>query len=90
MKLEAIKSIQDVKEFVRTLMEDENLNFHPDTPFQDYVSLETGRPYYNSQQVQLRNDLLKQCFALGNKTGVDTHELMCDEGLSMVTQRVCV
>lgn len=80
MKLTSINSIQDVKEFVRILMIDENLNFHPDTPFEDYINLNTNQPTYSTEEAILRNNLLQEAFTLSDTLGVDTHELMCEEG----------
>lgn len=81
MKLTAITTLQDVKEFARILMEEENLAFHPDTPFEDYINLNTSQPTYSKEEVSLRNQLLEQAFKVGERVGVDTHELMCWEGL---------
>lgn len=80
MKLTSINSVQDIKEFVRILMIDENLNFHPDTPFEDYIFLNSGLPVYTKEAAERRNALLKQAFELGERLGIDTHEVMCEEG----------
>lgn len=80
MNITAINTLEDVKNFVHILMEEENLNFHPDTPFEDYIYYETRRPCYSEAEATLRNRLLNECFELGNRLGVDTHELMCEVG----------
>lgn len=80
MKLTSIKSIQDIKEFVRILMVDENLNFHPDTPFEDYVFVNCGLPFYTKEAAERRNALLNQAFELGESLGENIHEVMCVEG----------
>ena len=88
MKLTAINSLEDVKEFVRILIEDEDIAFHPDTPFEDYINLNTNQPTYSEEDAVLRNNLLEQAFELGNNLGVNTHEVMCDEGLSLVESTI--
>ena len=62
---------------------EEDLNFHPDTPFEDYINLNTNEPTYSKEDATLRNNLLEQAFSLGNRIGVDTHELMCEYGLNV-------
>lgn len=65
-------------------MEEESLNFHPDTPFEDYIYYETKEPAYTKEQIEHRNNLLNQAFELGSRIGVDTHELMCEEGTEIL------
>lgn len=89
MKLTAINTIEDVIEVVRILIEEENLNFHPDTPFEDYIVIQTKEPTYTAEEAELRNGLLNQAFELGERLGVDTHELMCDEGMSILKGLNC-
>lgn len=81
MKLHQINTLKDIETFVNLLVNEEKLNFHPDTPFEDYVYIKSGKLVYSSQEAQHRNRLLNQAFELGNKLGVDTHELMCEEGV---------
>ena len=81
MILTNINTLEHVKTFVHILMEEENLNFHPDSPFEDYIFLSTGLPVYSKQEAKTRNGLLNRAFELGQRLGVDTHELMCEEGL---------
>jgi hypothetical protein len=80
MKLTSINTLQDVKTFVHILMEEENLNFHPDTPFEYYIFLSSDKPVYSKEEAQIRNRLLNQAFVVGEQLGVDTHEFMCGEG----------
>ena len=83
-----INTLEDVKQFVHILMEEEQLNFHPDTPFEDYICYETRQPTYSKDEAALRNRLLNECFELGNRLGVDTHELMCDVGFELIQRNV--
>jgi len=83
-----INTLEDVKNFVHILMEEENLNFHPDSSFEDYVHNDTGEPYYTEEQAAVRNALINDCFELGNRLGVDTHELMCNVGFELIRMRL--
>jgi len=86
MILTKIETLNDVREFVRILMEEENLNFHPDTPFYDYINYATRQPAYTPEEIAHRQDLLQQCFNLSDALGVDTHEYMCDVGNEILWQ----
>ena len=83
MKLTSINTLEDVKEFVRILIEDEDIAFHPDTSFEDYINLNTNQPTYSKEEAALRNGLIQQAFELGESQRVDTHELMCEFGLQL-------
>lgn len=48
-----VKSIADVKTFFVEL-KNESLNFHPDTPLEDYINLETGEHTYSPDKCALR------------------------------------
>ncbi len=58
-----IETTEDVSAFVRYLIYHEELNFHPDTPFDDYLDLD-GKLVYTSEQCTERESLLEKCFAL--------------------------
>lgn len=88
MKLTAINSLTDAKEFVRILITEEELAFHPDTPFEDYINLDTNQPTYSKQEAAVRNQLLEQAFKVGERVGLDTHELMCDEGFECIRKNL--
>jgi hypothetical protein len=52
-----IDTVDDVKTFFNELNQ-ESLNFHPDSDFTDYVNVETNEATYNIEEAQVRNDLL--------------------------------
>ena len=81
MKLTSINTLEEIKSFVHILMDEENLNFHPDTPFEDYIFLNNRLPVYSKKCAEVRNRLLIQAFEVGERLDIDTHELMCDAGL---------
>ena len=75
--IQQIQTIEDVKEFFQCLL-DEDLNFHPDNDFNDYINGQTRLPTYNKAEVQIRNDLLDQAFIICDQSNVDIYELCCE------------
>lgn len=71
---EKIETIEDVTTFFLQLKE-EDLNFHPDTPFEDYVNIETNERIYTDEESQIRNKLLDDCFTICDDADVDIYEL---------------
>jgi len=69
-----IKSIEDVRTFFNQLHQEE-LNFHPDEDFCNYVNIKTGEPSYSAEEIAIRNNLLDQCFEICEKSGADIYEL---------------
>lgn len=72
--IQEIKSIEDVKTFFRQLLA-EDLNFHPDTPFEDYITSETKVDTYTTKEAEIRNRLLEECFDTCEKEKVDIYEI---------------
>ena len=69
-----INDIEDVKIFFMELL-DEDLNFHPDTPFEDYINCETRQDTYTAEEAVTRNKLMDACFEVCENNGVDIYEL---------------
>lgn len=74
--IKEINTIEDVKLFAFQLISDENLSFHPDNDFADYINMETGEATYSVEEVELRNNLMAKCFDICSKNEVDIYELM--------------
>lgn len=72
--LQAISTVEDVQKFFMEL-KNEDLNFHPDTPFEDYINIDTGLPIYTDAEVTKRNVLLEQAFDVCDKIGSDIYEI---------------
>lgn len=72
--IKKIRTIDDVKTFFEQLLE-ESLNFHPDTPFEDYINMETGKDTYTISEAAIRNELLDKCFKVCRKNKVDIYDL---------------
>ena len=71
-----IKSIDDVKAFAKHLVQVENLSFHPDDDFNDYINLETQKASYSEEDARLRNKLMKDCFIVCEKNNVEIYEIL--------------
>jgi hypothetical protein len=61
---EQIQNTEDIRAFITYLVMEECLNFHPDTPFTDYICYTSNKPTYTSEECQQRENLLDQCFTL--------------------------
>lgn len=69
-----IIDIERVKTFFKQLL-DEDLNFHPDTPFEDYINCETRQGTYTAEEAATRNKLMDACFEVCESNGADIYEL---------------
>ena len=72
--IQKIKNTEDIKTFFNELLA-EDLNFHPDDRFEDYINCGTKEPTYTENEVALRNRLLEQSFDVCDKEGADIYEL---------------
>lgn len=71
----AIKTANDVKEFFVFLIEQKNLNFHPDTDFGEYVNFETEVPTFDSKETSHYNKLMDDSFEVCESENVDIYNL---------------
>jgi hypothetical protein len=71
-----ITTIEDVKLFAFQLVNEENLNFHPDNDFLDYVNIETNLPVYLPEESKNLNALMNKCFEVCEQYNEDLYELM--------------
>lgn len=53
----------------------EDLNFHPDTPFEDYIHGETRQATYTRAEADIRNQLMEQCFDVCEQVNIDIYEI---------------
>jgi len=72
--IQEIKIVEDVNTFFNELLA-EDLNFHPDDRFEDYINCRTKEPNYSEDEADLRNHLLDQSFEVCDKYGADIYEL---------------
>ena len=52
--LSMVKAIEDVKLFAFQLVNEEDLSFHPDDDFSDYINLETKEPLYSDENANIK------------------------------------
>lgn len=74
--IKEINTIEDVKLFAFQLVNEEDLNFHPDDDFADYINLETGESVYSEEEVQFLNHQMEKCFDISEEFGADIYKLM--------------
>lgn len=79
--IERITNIQHVVAFAKQLVAEE-VNFHPDNDFKDYVNAETRQPTYSDEEANARNELMNQCFFVCERNGVDIYNLMGEVALT--------
>lgn len=72
--IQEIKTIKDVKTWFTHLFYEEHLNFHPDTPFEDYINGDTRQNTYSKEEAELRNRLVNKCFEICQLAGTDIYE----------------
>ena len=70
-----ITNLEEVKNFFISLIEEENLNFHPDEDFQNYINLDSKLPTYTDEEAMRLNGLLEKCFEICDKKGIDIYNL---------------
>ena len=75
MLTEIIK-IEDVKLFAFQLINEENLNFHPDNDFSEYINMDKNEPLYSIEEIKMRNQLITKCFDVCEQFHEDIYELM--------------
>ncbi len=73
--IQQINTLDDAAIFAESLLS-EGLNFHPDENFNNYINLITNIPSYTEDEACKRNSLMKQCFEICNKQGVDIYAYM--------------
>lgn len=73
-----INTTEDVKIFAKQLMS-EDLNFHPDDDFNDYINISDLTPTYNKEEADLRNVLIGRCFEICEKEGLDIYDFMYED-----------
>ncbi len=86
--LSSITSIQDVTTFFHHLILEENLNFHPDEDFRNYVLLDTGLSSYTEEEAELRNHLLDECFDVCEKYEADIYQIGIEILFNQLTSKL--
>lgn len=71
-----ITTIEDVKLFAFQLVNEESLNFHPDSDFSEYINFETNTSVYSPEESKILNVLMNKCFEVCEQYNEDIYELM--------------
>src|SRR6266404_8289417 len=72
-----VRQKEDITIFFLTLG-NEQINFHPDKRFAEYVSGESGILRYTEQEVALREEIMNACFDFCAKNGLDIYDLYAE------------
>ncbi len=70
-----ISTTGDAKDFFSHLVNDLEIDFHPDGDFKNYVSYTTGEQTMNDEQAKLCNRLMDDSFDV---CGDNVYEIGCD------------
>lgn len=71
-----ITTKREARQFVHHIIFNEGVNFHPDTPFKDYIEYTTGETSYTKGEAALRQRLLDQALELPYE---DIYKIAVDE-----------
>lgn len=75
-----LKTKQDVHRFFAYLLNDLELNFHPDTPFEDYINLESGQPSFTPAQQKQLNQRMDEAFKIAKgDNGDEIYQIAVEE-----------
>lgn len=78
LPINEIKTMADVEKFARHIIIVEDVNVHPDNDFGDYVAVgesEDDSHTYTEKEVELRNNLMNECFKVCQENGEDIYEV---------------
>ena len=70
-----ITTAEEVKDFFDHIVNELNINFHPDDDFKDYVSYNTGERTMNDELAELYNRLMDEAFEV---CGEEVYEIGSD------------
>ena len=73
-KESVIVTIDDVKEFFNQLVNERQVAFHPDDPFEDY-KFGNGRRVFSQEECVVYNRLMDESFEVCEKNGTDIYAL---------------
>lgn len=64
-----------VRNFIRQCADELGLGFHPDTPFNDYVNIDTELPTYSLEESEQRQKQMDACHAWCQDNDTDIYEM---------------
>jgi hypothetical protein len=74
--LQHIATIDDVRQFANYLVNELNVNIHPDDDFSDYCEVGNTSCCFDEAEVADGNRLMDECFDVCEAQGADVYELM--------------
>jgi hypothetical protein len=77
MKLTQINTTLDVERFFNSLLES-GLNFHPDTPFSDYVNYSDSKPCFTESEANKLDATMDRAFYVCQGNNVDVYKIALD------------
>jgi hypothetical protein len=78
MKVQDLKTIQDVQKFFEHIVFDLGINFHIDTPFSDYVNYSDNEAMMSKSEAIRYEVMMSKAIDICNAEGVDEYELGLD------------
>lgn len=70
-----IKTVEDVKLFFRHLVNERQLNFHPDDDFTDYIDRKSQSLLFTKNEAKKYNKLMELCFDICKRENADIYEI---------------
>ena len=70
-----IENLIDVVHFFEYLLYEKKLSFHPDDDFSEYVNYEDSNPCFSSDEVEICNQLMDQCFEVCEEQDMDIYSI---------------
>ena len=73
------KTVLEVKEFFKYMVNERKPNFHLDDDFADYVSYEDKTPTFAKKEIEVYIRLIEKSFNVCDATGIDIYEIGAQE-----------
>lgn len=70
-----IKTVEDVKLFFRHLVNERQLNFHPDDDFTNYIDRKSQSLLFTKDEAKKYNKLMELCFGICKRENADIYEI---------------
>jgi len=78
MKVQDLKTIQDVQKFFEHIVYDLGINFHIDTPFSDYIDIINHKAIMSKSEAIRYEIMMGKAIDICNANGVDEYEIALD------------
>ena len=75
MQVQNLKKAKDVKRFFTYLLNVKGVNFHPDTPFVDYVHTNSKTPFFTKAEALRLEVMMGKAFEICDNEKVDIYEI---------------